>query len=221
MDAEKLQPRWFGPYRIGAWHNECDIEIERGGQYGLHPRSRVHPVFHVSRVKPFLGDSTKLERFSADSDGERWEVEAIIDHRGEQAKGKKKSTREYFVQWKGYNMEDFTWEKEDDVLGKENEEGANELVDEYFKRLEYLKSRQLVMDERTAAPLTDEEVPSAQNAVLLYQLASEMTAPTKIAREEQELKEKKGQRFPTGAWHLRRATYVKKLKEVTGTKRDE
>ena len=44
--------------------------------------------------------------------------------------------------------------------GKENEEGANELVDEYFKRLEYLKSRQLVMDERTAAPLTDEEVPS-------------------------------------------------------------
>ena len=92
MDAEKLQPRWFGPYRIGAWHNECDIEIERGGQYGLHPRSRVHPVFHVSRVKPFLGDSTKLERFSADSDGERWEVEAIIDHRGEQAKGKEKSS---------------------------------------------------------------------------------------------------------------------------------
>ena len=77
------------------------------------------------------------------------------------------------------------------------------------------------MDERTAAPLTDEEVPSAQNAILLYQLASEMTAPTKIAREEQELKEKKGHRFPTGAWHLRRATYVKKLKEVTGPECDE
>ena len=55
----------------------------------------------------------------------------------------------------------------------------------------------------------------------MYQLASEMNAPTKIAREEQELKEKKGHRFPTGAWHLRRATYVKKLKEVTGTECEE
>lgn len=65
MDAEKLQPRWFGPYRIVTWHNECDVEIQRGGQYGLlHPRSRVHPVFHVSsKVKPFKGGSSKLEKF--------------------------------------------------------------------------------------------------------------------------------------------------------------
>ena len=39
MECQKLQPKWFGPYRIAAWHNECDIEIERGGRYGLHPRS--------------------------------------------------------------------------------------------------------------------------------------------------------------------------------------
>ena len=69
-----------GPYRIVAWHNECDIEIQRGGQYGLHPRSRVHPVFHVSKVKPFNGESSKLQEFAADKDGDRWEVEAIIGH---------------------------------------------------------------------------------------------------------------------------------------------
>ena len=68
MECQKLQPRWFGPYRIAAWHNECDIEIERGGRYGLHPRSRVHPVFHVSKVKPFKGDpeKVKMEQFGAD-----------------------------------------------------------------------------------------------------------------------------------------------------------
>ena len=68
-------------------------------------------------------------------------------------------------------MEDYTWEKEEDVLGGVGEEGANELVDEYFKRLEYLESRKQVMDERTAAPLLDEEIESVQNMVLLYQLA--------------------------------------------------
>lgn len=37
-------------------------------------------------------------------------------------------------------MEDYTWESESDVLGCDDEEGANELVEEHFKRLEYLKS---------------------------------------------------------------------------------
>eukprot|EP01046_Picozoa_sp_COSAG06_P123345 COSAG06_NODE_71242_length_186_cov_40.367816_1_plen_61_part_11 len=31
MDSEKLQPRWFGPYAVKAWHNSCDVEIARGG----------------------------------------------------------------------------------------------------------------------------------------------------------------------------------------------
>ena len=68
MECHKLQPKWFGPYHIAAWHNECDIEIERGGRYGIHPRSRVHPVFHVSKVKPFKGDpeKVKMEQFGAD-----------------------------------------------------------------------------------------------------------------------------------------------------------
>eukprot|EP01043_Picozoa_sp_COSAG02_P036971 COSAG02_NODE_2746_length_8108_cov_37.665002_5_plen_52_part_00 len=51
MECQKLQPKWFGPYKVAAWHNECDIEIERGGRYGLHPRSRVHPVFQVAEFE--------------------------------------------------------------------------------------------------------------------------------------------------------------------------
>ena len=81
MDSEKLQPRWFGPYAVKAWHNSCDVEIARGGRHGLHPRSRVHPVFHISKVKPFKGRSKKDELFADDGDldPDQWEVSEIID----------------------------------------------------------------------------------------------------------------------------------------------
>ena len=74
MECQKLQPKWFGPYKVAAWHNECDIEIERGGRYGLHPRSRVHPVFHVSKVKAFNGDpeQVKADQFGPDENSDRW-----------------------------------------------------------------------------------------------------------------------------------------------------
>ena len=79
-------------------------------------------------------------------------------------------------------MEDYTWEKEADVLGGVGEEGANELVEEYFKRLEYLESRKQVIDERTAAPLLDEEIENVQNMVLLYHLAIVTSEYDHVAR---------------------------------------
>ena len=172
MECQKLQPRWFGPYRIAAWHNECDIEIERGGRYGLHPRSRVHPVFHVSKVKPFKGDpdKVKMERFGTDeTTNDRWVVEAILDHRGRAAEGRRQSTLEYFVQWQGFNAEDYTWEKEKDVIGSGSQAGANELVEAYWNRLQHLESRRVVVEEQTAEPLTEEEIATiARPAQLAY-----------------------------------------------------
>ena len=59
-----------------------------------------------------------MEQFGADdTEADRWVVEAIIDHRGKAADGRQKSTLEYFVQWQGFNVEDYTWEKEKDVVG--------------------------------------------------------------------------------------------------------
>ena len=53
-------------------------------------------------------------------DPDKWEVSEVIDHRGEKASGtgrnQKKSTLEYFVHWAGFNVEDYTWEKESDVV---------------------------------------------------------------------------------------------------------
>jgi hypothetical protein len=183
MECQKLQPKWFGPYKVAAWHNECDIEIERGGRYGLHPRSRVHPVFHVSKVKAFNGDpaQVKTEHFGADTGDDRWIVEAILDHRGERADGRQKSTLEYFVKWQGFNMEDYTWEKERDVVGEGEQEGANELVDAYWERIAHLESRRVLVEERTAEPLTDDEIQAmAQPAVLSYLAETRFELPSRL-----------------------------------------
>jgi len=55
------------------------------------------------------------------------------------------------------------------VVGHGDQEGANELVDAYWRRREYLQSRQILVDERTANPLTDEEMEAmAAPATLSY-----------------------------------------------------
>ena len=46
------------------WSMRCAVASKVGArersQHGLHPRSRVHPVFHIAKVKTFKGKSTKL-----------------------------------------------------------------------------------------------------------------------------------------------------------------
>ena len=54
--------------------------------------------------------------------------------------------------------EDYTWEKEKDVVGTGSQAGANELVDAYWQRVRHLESRRVLVDEQTAEPLTDEEI---------------------------------------------------------------
>ena len=64
---------------------------------------------------------------------------------------RRQSTLEYFVQWQGFNAEDYTWEKEKDVIGGGSQAGANELVEAYWNRLRHLESRRVVVEEQTAS----------------------------------------------------------------------
>jgi hypothetical protein len=143
------------------------------------PKEAAYPVFHISKVKIFKGKSTKtradelregkLYKFEGEGGGyknwpldpDEWEVSEIIDHRGEKASGtgkkKKKSTLEYFVHWAGFNVEDYTWEKESDVVAEGDGAGANELVEEYWKRREYLDSRARA-SQRTSAELSEDDL---------------------------------------------------------------
>ena len=47
--AEKLKPRFYGPYKVIHKVGEVAYEIE------LLEGSRVHNVFHVSRLKKSIG----------------------------------------------------------------------------------------------------------------------------------------------------------------------
>ena len=112
--ATRLQRRFVGPFRV----------MERIGQaaYRLDIPSdwRVHPVFHVSLLKPwrqgqFHGDdddedSSIPELMAKDDDEDRpdeYEVERLLRWRWSPNNRRKK---EYLTLWTGYPIEEAIWE---------------------------------------------------------------------------------------------------------------
>ena len=54
--AEKLQPRFFGPYRVSRRIGTVDYELE------LPQGKKIHNVFHVSCLKKSLANMSDLLR---------------------------------------------------------------------------------------------------------------------------------------------------------------
>ncbi|KAJ9511483.1 hypothetical protein QJQ45_029857 [Haematococcus lacustris] len=101
--ARKLLPRYVGPFRIEAHVGEDAVKLT------LSPAmSRIHPVFHVSLLRPYEGNFGRLPPTELGwlDDSPQYEVERIVNHRHVRA-GKAK---EYLVKWKGYEDSDNTWE---------------------------------------------------------------------------------------------------------------
>ncbi|KAJ9520420.1 hypothetical protein QJQ45_000181 [Haematococcus lacustris] len=101
--ARKLLPRYVGPFRIEAHVGEDAVKLT------LPPAmSRIHPVFHVSLLRPYEGNFGRLPPTVLGwlDDSPQYEVERIVNHRHVRA-GKAK---EYLVKWKGYEDSDNTWE---------------------------------------------------------------------------------------------------------------
>ena len=124
--TRKLMPRWLGPFKV--------IELCGPVAYKLElpaTMSRLHPVFHVSLLQKYVPPAGGRRKRSPDpivlDDGElEWEVEAVLYHRQRKHKRRGKISHDYFVKWKGYGMEEASWEPE------QNLDNCKELLQEYW-----------------------------------------------------------------------------------------
>ena len=107
--TDKLREKFTGPYNVVARVGNVAYRLELPEQL---IRRRIHPVFHVSQLKPFIVSEQFTDRNPprppADSVNEQgdelWEVDRVINKR---VRGR---NVQYLVLWKGYPDHEATWE---------------------------------------------------------------------------------------------------------------
>ena len=103
--AEKLKPRFYGPYKVTRKVGEVAYEFEP------LPNRKIHNLFHVSFLKKFLGQKTivSIELQPLEDEGKLILIpEEFLDIRGKRLRNR--SIIEHLVKWKGLPLEDATWE---------------------------------------------------------------------------------------------------------------
>ena len=110
--SRKLKPRWLGPFVVTEVINEVSVRLEL-------PRTiRLHPVVHVSNIKPFQEDPRWEDRNRppppiVDGDGNvSYNVESILQHKLVHRGARRKPAYQYLVKWEGYPLWECTWEPE-------------------------------------------------------------------------------------------------------------
>lgn len=118
--CNKLKQRWLGPFMVRSVVSSLSYELEL--PKGL---SRLHPVFHVSKLKParqsskLVSEPEEPEPVLIDGEAE-WEVEAIIKHR---QVGRRPI--EFLVTFVGFPLTAAEWLHEEDL------ENSQELLTAY------------------------------------------------------------------------------------------
>lgn len=101
--SAKLDYTHLGPFKVTAQVGIRAYRLE------LPPTMKIHPVFHVSLLEPVHHDMIPGRIHEPPppiiiNDTEEYEVEAILSRRVRHGR------IEYLVHWKGYGIEDRTWE---------------------------------------------------------------------------------------------------------------
>ncbi|KAM9452535.1 uncharacterized protein ACWYII_047030 [Salvelinus alpinus] len=116
--SRKWTPRFIGPFRVSQVVNPVAVRL-------LLPRHlrRVHPVFHVSCVKPFLRAPVRLPSPPPVlvEGAPIYKERRIMDMRS-QGRG-----HQYLVDWEGYGPEERSWVPSRDVLDRS-------LIDDFLRR---------------------------------------------------------------------------------------
>ena len=122
--TDKLLPRWVGPFTILEKLGQVAYRLKLPGGW------RVHPVFHVSLLKPYQTDGRVQPPIPLLVDEEVYYlIDRILDHRSTK-QGRKRIT-EYLIKWQGYGPEHNTWEPQANIAASEN--GAT--LQNYWKAL--------------------------------------------------------------------------------------
>ena len=117
--TKKLMEKFIGPYVVKKIVSENAVELE------LPVLLRIYPVVNVRRIVKYqeqVEGQKKTPPPSIEVDGEKeYEVEEILDRQ------ERRSKTRYLVKWKGYTVEENTWE------GLENLKNAMEKIEEFEK----------------------------------------------------------------------------------------
>ena len=121
--ANKLNPIWYGPFRVIAQPSSVSFTLE------LPKDSRIHDTFHVSKLKLATDKSfsnlthKKVHIPTNEEDDGDYEVERLLDHYWDP----RTKSYYYLVKWKGYNeLFESRWEPRAHLI-----EGAAEPLQEY------------------------------------------------------------------------------------------
>ncbi|GFS36789.1 hypothetical protein Acr_00g0048060 [Actinidia rufa] len=105
----KLSQRYFGPFLVTRRIGQVAYQLD------LPHTSKIHPVFHVSQLKPFSGTGlpSVVMQLPEINLGSQIPVTlvAIVNSRTITVNGQLKS--QVLIQWKGWPIEDSTWEDVD------------------------------------------------------------------------------------------------------------
>ena len=121
--VRKLKPKFMGPYKVLRMCGPVAAELKLPEQW-----TRVHNVFHVSLLKPYMQPTASHSAARADQPGPPpvdWEdgepiykVERIMDHRvtvhskraGKKRTKKTEELHSYLVRWAGHSADQDSWE---------------------------------------------------------------------------------------------------------------
>ena len=135
--SRKLMPKWLGPFSVLECVGPVAVRLQLPDSM-----SRVHPVFHVSMVKPYVEGSRAqpLPPPPVVMDGEEWyNVQAILSHRW--AKSGHRHALQYLVRWEGYSPEHDSWEPAAELKTNTALQSYLERVDVYADKPQYRRHR--------------------------------------------------------------------------------